>query len=113
MFPFSMITSTFGYSYSVQNFFPSLRDENTTNFTSRLLTTKLSNEKYDQILSSFFESTININRTVFEEDHEICKLIPRDSWSIEPLKYMSTDEIKINHFRQICRDFTLSIEKNI
>jgi hypothetical protein len=108
-----MLSSTFGYSYSLQNFFPSACNKNETNFTSRLLTSKLSRENYSQIMESFFESTAKVNRKVFEEDHEICKLMPSDSWSMEPLKYASELEEKIVHFRSMCRDFTLSIEKNI
>ena len=37
-------------------------------------------------------------------DHEICKLIPRDSWSMEPLKYASEVEAKIDHFWPIMRN---------
>jgi len=36
LFPFTMLTSTFGYSYSLQNFFPS-QESNKTFFYSRLL----------------------------------------------------------------------------
>ena len=104
IFPFTMLSSTFGYSYSLQNFFPSVSSQNETKFTSRLLTSKLSSEKYSQILEPFFESTADINRKVFDEDNEICKLIPHNSWSMEPLKYASEVEEKINHFRQMCRE---------
>ena len=99
-----MISSTFGYSYALQNFFPSATNEHETKFTSRLLISKLSSKNAAQILEPFFESTAKINRKVFEEDHEICKLIPRDSWSMEPLKYASEVEAKIDHFRQLCRN---------
>ena len=107
IFPFTMLSSTFGYSYSLQNFFPSASNQNETKFTSRLLTSKLSSEKYSQVLEPFFDSTVEINRKVFEEDHDVCKLIPYDSWSMEPLKYASELEAKIVHFRQMCRESSL------
>lgn len=103
MFPFTMISSTFGYSYSLQNFFPSSGSNDRTNFMSRLLTCNLKNENAEKVINPFFSSTAKINRVVFEEDHSICKIIPTDSWSHQPLKFMSDQEVKIAHFRQLCR----------
>jgi hypothetical protein len=40
---------------------------------------------------------------VFEEDHSICKIMPTDSWSPEPLEFISEQEVKIAHFRDLCR----------
>ena len=55
-----------------------------------------------KIVAPFFESSARINEMVFNEDHEICKLMPRDSWSSSPLKFPSKQEEKIAHFRQLC-----------
>ena len=102
MFPFTMISSTYGYSYSLQNFFPG--KSGTTSFYSRLYTSKTKGEKAEFILESFFASTVEINRKVFEEDHGVCKLLPAGSWSMEPLRFAADSEGKIQHFRQACRD---------
>ena len=105
MFPFTMISSTFGYSYSLQNFFPSKFENDGTNFTSRLLTSNAASSASSKILKPLFDSTLSINRKVFEEDHDICKIMPRDSWSAEPLKFASDTESKIVHFRELCKKF--------
>jgi phenylpropionate dioxygenase-like ring-hydroxylating dioxygenase large terminal subunit len=103
MFPFTMISSTFGYSYSLQNFFPNQTQNDRTNFFSRLMSCHVKNEHAMNIIKPFFESSAKLNRLVFEEDHSICKIIPADSWSSEPLKFMSNQEVKISHFREFCR----------
>ena len=102
MFPFTMISSTFGYSYSVQNFFPSGSNLDRTNFMSRLLVSPPKGDMERKIVTPFFESSARVNEMVFNEDHEICKLMPRDSWSSSPLKFPSKQEEKITHFRQLC-----------
>lgn len=103
MFPFTMISSTYGYSYSLQNFFPSQIRYDRTNFMSRLLASNLRDEHSKKIVQPFLESSAKVNRQVFEEDHAICKIMPADAWSPEPLDFISTQEIKIAHFRDLCR----------
>jgi phenylpropionate dioxygenase-like ring-hydroxylating dioxygenase large terminal subunit len=109
MFPFTMLSSTFGYSYSLQNFFPVAGNVERTNFTSRLLTTNAASINASQILKPFFDSTSTVNRMVFKEDHDICKIMPRDSWSAEPLMFPSDSERKIVHFRETCKKFAVTI----
>jgi phenylpropionate dioxygenase-like ring-hydroxylating dioxygenase large terminal subunit len=103
MFPFTMISSTFGYSYSLQNFFPHKTRHDRTNFMSRLLTCHIKDAHAHKIVQPFLDSTAKINKKVFEEDHAICKIMPADSWSTDPLAFMSDQEIKISHFRDACR----------
>jgi phenylpropionate dioxygenase-like ring-hydroxylating dioxygenase large terminal subunit len=103
MFPFTMISSTYGYSYSLQNFFPHQVRHDRTNFMSRFLASNLKDEHSKKIIQPFFESSARVNRMVFEEDHSICKIMPADSWSAAPLEFMSEQEIKISHFRDLCR----------
>ncbi len=103
MFPFTMISSTFGYSYSLQNFFPHQTRHDRTNFMSRFLTCHVKDEHAQKIVKPFFDSSANVNRMVFEEDHSICKIMPADSWSPQPLKFISEQEVKIAHFRDFCR----------
>ena len=102
LFPFTTLNSTFGYSYGLQHFFPSAESENKTKFTSRILISKIAKTEYKEFLDPFFKNYALSVRDVFAEDHEICRLVPRDSWSMEPLKYASELEVKINHFRQMC-----------
>lgn len=100
LFPFSMISSTFGLSYSIQNFFPDF-GINSTSFVSRLYSSRLKNEQNRPIISSFLDSTAALNRQVFEEDQLICSRIPPSSWSPNaPDFYASHDEERIIHFRE-------------
>ncbi len=103
MFPFTMISSTYGYSYSLQNFFPSHERLDRTNFMSRLLKCNARDERAQKIVQPFLESSAKVNRQVFEEDHSVCKIIPADSWSPEPLEFISEQEVKVAHFRALCR----------
>ncbi|ABE32838.1 ring hydroxylating alpha subunit family protein [Paraburkholderia xenovorans LB400] len=103
IFPFTMISSTYGYSYSLQNFFPAAQGQGLTHFTSRLYASNTLNDNAARMLDTFFESTVRMNRKVFEEDHEICKLLPKESWSTNALRFPSDAEVKIDHFRQSCR----------
>lgn len=103
MFPFTMISSTFGYSYSLQNFFPNQTRVDRTNFMSRLLTCNARDDHAKKIIQMFLESSAKVNRQVFEEDHSICKIMPTDSWRPEPLEFISEQEVKIAHFRELCR----------
>lgn len=103
IYPFSMLSSTFGYSYSMQNFFPALRDD-LTYFTSQLYPAPLTNERYSEIASAFITSTAAVNRQVFEEDHSICKRVPADTWSWQPPRYVNVLEEKLLHFRASCAE---------
>jgi len=105
LFPFTMISSTYGYSYSLQHFFPSARNDETAHFSSRLLLAHAASEQGQKIIAPLFSSTAQVNRKVFAEDHEVCQLVPRTSWNMEPLKYASVAEEKIGHFRASCREY--------
>jgi phenylpropionate dioxygenase-like ring-hydroxylating dioxygenase large terminal subunit len=104
LFPFTTLNSTFGYSYGLQHFFPSAKSENETKFTSRILSSKIAKTEYREFLDPFFKNYALSVRDVFAEDHGICKLVPRDSWSMEPLKYTSQLENRITKFREKCRE---------
>lgn len=104
MFPFTMISSTYGYSYSLQNFMPYPDDVAKTYFHSRLLSCVTKPGLAGQVVASFLESSAKVNRRVFEEDHEVCKLMPKSSWTQAPLIFPSILEEKIDHFRSLCRE---------
>ena len=110
LFPFTMISSTFGYSYSLQHFFPAAGKDEVTHFSSRLLTAHVANEQAGKIVAPLFNSTAQVNRKVFEEDHDVCKLVPKTSWNMQPLKYASVAEEKIGHFRTSCREYVRAKE---
>ena len=103
MFPFTMISSTFGYSYSLQNFYPNQTRVDRTHFMSRLLVCPPRDRRAEKIVKPFLVSSAKVNRQVFEEDHSICKIMQPDAWTPEPLKFMSEQEVKIAHFRDLCR----------
>lgn len=103
LFPFTMLSSTFGFSYSLQHFFPAAEGRHETHFSSRLLTAPPADERAAAMIAPLFESTAQVNRRVFAEDHEICQRLPAASWSAEPLRFASADEAKIAHFRESCR----------
>ncbi|MDH0749780.1 Rieske 2Fe-2S domain-containing protein [Pseudomonas sp. GD03842] len=104
LYPFSMLSSTYGYSWSMQNFFPSSCDDRTW-FTSQLFALRAASERYDEIVATFMASTAENNRAVFDEDHSICKRIPGDTWSWEPPRYFSSTEAKLLHFRASCAEW--------
>jgi nitrite reductase/ring-hydroxylating ferredoxin subunit len=99
LFPFTMLTSTFGFTYSLQHFFPSNLPEKT-NFYSRLLRGSLRGELSPHALNAYFDSITEFNKTVFEEDNDICHRIDFEHHSIFDLKRLSVDEEKIVHFRK-------------
>ena len=98
IFPFGFISSTCGHSYSIQNFFPI--SDNKSNFTSKLYFSGLKSNINEDIVKHFIESTISVNRQVFDEDHEICKRIKFNSWLDLFDGSLSVDELKILKFRQ-------------
>ncbi len=102
-FPFSMISSTFGYSYSMQNFFPGCRS-NETSFTSRLLTSAPGSPEAVEVLEPFFAATAEFNRRVFREDHEICKRVKPGHWDLARLMPLAQSEAKVAHFRHLYRE---------
>lgn len=102
LFPFTMISSTFGFSQSVQHFLPATTPEHT-HFTSRLFTGRLRPAIKPELVTSFMESSATMNRAVFNEDHDICKRVARDTWSMDPPRFWSASEEKLLHFRESYR----------
>jgi nitrite reductase/ring-hydroxylating ferredoxin subunit len=102
LFPFTFLTSTFGYSYSLQQFYPGA-NQDVTAFTSRFYAGKLSSKLPPDTMDSFFASSLSVNHDVFKEDAEICARLPTDSWSPEPERYVCAGEAKIVEFRRVVR----------
>lgn len=97
IFPFTFISTTFSYSFSVQTFFPKNIDQ--TWFSSWLYKGPLIKQSAASHMDSFFDSTASVNRQVFEEDHSVCKLITYDNWQASKVEGLSILEEKIRHFR--------------
>jgi phenylpropionate dioxygenase-like ring-hydroxylating dioxygenase large terminal subunit len=104
VFPFAMLTSTYGYSYSLQLFMPG-EDVHCANFSSRLLLGKVRDAASGAALESFFDSTAKMNRQVFEEDHRICKRVSKAALDWDRPTALATSEAKIAHFRESYRSF--------
>lgn len=76
VFPFAMLSSTFGYSYSLQTFLPSVTPERS-HFCSRQLAGKV-RPGYAAAVEGFLDSSARVNRQIFDEDHAICaRVSPR------------------------------------
>lgn len=103
LFPFTMLTSTYGYTYSLQSFFPNSQ-QGRTNMVSRLLKMCLRPGLDPAEMANFFESAAQMSRRVLEEDHDICRRVPMASWSMEAPYFYAQTESKLLHFRQSCRD---------
>ena len=73
VFPFAMVSSTFGYSYALQNFMPR-QDAATSWFYSRLFSSRVA-QGGEGVAETLMEATRGINRRIFEEDHEICSRV--------------------------------------
>jgi phenylpropionate dioxygenase-like ring-hydroxylating dioxygenase large terminal subunit len=98
LFPFAMIGSTFGYSYALQNFYPAAT-AGRTHFSSRMLTSKLIDGVDPLLVASFFDAASEINKVIFDEDHEICKRVSAKSLRDDFKPILAKSEAKIARFR--------------
>ncbi|HEY5412909.1 MAG TPA: SRPBCC family protein [Caulobacteraceae bacterium] len=73
LFPFAMVSSTFGYSYSMQTYFPST-DDHRSWFTTRLFASR-SAPGAEGVSETLLNAAAPFNRRVFDEDHEICRRV--------------------------------------
>ncbi|MBZ7940354.1 aromatic ring-hydroxylating oxygenase subunit alpha [Campylobacter molothri] len=79
LFPFTIISSTFGYAYSIQNYFP--HTFNKTHFISRNYIAKA---KHDVEL--FANEVISMNKAIFNEDAQATNLV-QGSLFLDDLKF--------------------------
>lgn len=98
LFPFSMISSSGGISYSLQNFFP-VADDCTT-FISRLYPAKACFENM-AASNNFLTSTAKINRQIFQEDADICAKISKSDHK-KSGKFLVEGEERIAWYRDAC-----------
>ncbi len=87
LFPQTCISSTRGWTYSLQHYFP--RADGRTNFVHRLYSTPTTRP-----VPGFFDAAFALNRKVFEEDAAICANVPAGhAGALGPL------DARIAHFR--------------
>ena len=99
-----MLSSTESLSFALQLYQPSpLCEEAHTSLLTSLYIPFIKDERMRDSVEEFYRSTSEMNLRIFEEDAWISSLVSANSWSIEPLPYVSTLELKINHFRKCCK----------
>jgi len=96
VFPFAMVSSTFGYSYALQNFIPS-GEPRRTHFSSRFLvaTTTPGSEG---VTAPFLTAAAAFNRQVFDEDHAICQRVSPHYAIDAPSRIFAHSEDRVRHF---------------
>lgn len=94
LFPFIILSSTFGYSYSVQTFFPNTPQN--THFTCRSY-----GVHSDLNIDAWNEGVIKMNKQIFDEDSIPTKLVQDASLlSDMQLVYAKNEENRILHFHK-------------
>jgi nitrite reductase/ring-hydroxylating ferredoxin subunit len=102
VFPFAMIGSTYGYSYSLHIFAPT-GEAHRTHFSSRLYGARVMDGKAP-LLQGFFEGGAQLNRQVLGEDHAICRRVSSDFDLASPSRVYAASEARLRWFQQALRD---------
>lgn len=98
VFPFAMIGSTYGYSYSLQIFAPAA-EAGRTHFSSRLYGSRVMEGKAP-LLQGFFESGAQVNRQVLDEDHAICRRVSPNFDLASSARIYAASEERLRRFQQ-------------
>ncbi len=101
LFPFAMLSSTYGYSYSLQMFLPA-RTPGRTHFSSRLLGGRAQTPG-NPVVESLMESSTRLNRQVFQEDHQICRRISPAYRIDAPGRLFAASEARLRSFNDTLR----------
>jgi phenylpropionate dioxygenase-like ring-hydroxylating dioxygenase large terminal subunit len=96
IFPATMISSTYSFSFSIQTFLP--QDQKKTSFLSRFYEGKIRTGLPSSALELFFRSATELNRQVFAEDHAICRHVRRD-FGFGDRSILSNAEEKVGAFQ--------------
>jgi nitrite reductase/ring-hydroxylating ferredoxin subunit len=99
VFPFAMVSSTFGLSYSLQTFMPAA-EPGRTHFCSRLLGARPSGGQASAAVDALMASTAEMNRQVFEEDHRICRRVSPAYDMEAPDRLFGASEARLAHFHR-------------
>jgi hypothetical protein len=104
LFPFAMLSSTYGYSYSLQLFTPG-QAAGRTHFSSRLLRGRAQTPG-NPVVESLMESSARLNRQVFEEDHQICRRISPAYRMDAPDRLFGASEARLRRFHATLGELT-------
>jgi len=93
IFPFAMLSSTFGYSYSMQTFLPG--DETHRSwFYSRLYSSRTA-AGGESVSETLLNATVKANRQIFDEDHEICRRVSHRYDLNSPDRIFAANEARV------------------
>jgi phenylpropionate dioxygenase-like ring-hydroxylating dioxygenase large terminal subunit len=98
VFPFAMFSSTFGYSYALQTYFPT-QEVKRSDFCSRMFTARMK-PGAEAALESFFASSIEVNRRIFEEDHAICARVSPAYDMAAPKRIFARSESRVRFLHE-------------
>lgn len=96
VYPFAFLTTTFGYTFAMQNFMPARNGQ--THFTTRLFSAGVA-PGAEALTDPFFASAAAMNRVVFAEDHAICRRVDPEFPLDGPDRLLSSSEVAVAHFR--------------
>jgi phenylpropionate dioxygenase-like ring-hydroxylating dioxygenase large terminal subunit len=100
VFPFAMVSSTFGYSSALQTFMPG--ETGDTRFTTRMLGARRT-AGMEAPADAFLASSARMNRQVFEEDRAICERVSRRYDLDAPDRIFADNEGRVAHFADTLR----------
>jgi phenylpropionate dioxygenase-like ring-hydroxylating dioxygenase large terminal subunit len=101
LFPFAMISSTFGYSYALQTYFPS-GEAHRSWFTTRLYGSRAAPGS-EGVLETLLNAAAPFNRQVFDEDHEICQRVSRRYDLNAEGRIFGASEARVRHLAETLR----------
>lgn len=98
LFPFAMISSTFGYSYALQTYFPA-REAGRTHFATRFFDGRVK-PGAERAVDAFLDSSAAMNRRIFEEDRQICERVS-PAYDLErPDRAFARSEARLAHLHE-------------
>ena len=101
LFPFAMVSSTFGYSYSMQTYFPAA-DARRSWFCTRLFASRATRGA-EGVSETLLNAAVPFNRQVFDEDHEICRRVSHGYDLDGDGRIFGATEARVRHLAQSLR----------
>jgi phenylpropionate dioxygenase-like ring-hydroxylating dioxygenase large terminal subunit len=102
LFPYAMISSTYGLTYAVQNFFPSRDAPNRTQFYTRLLSAR-AKPGAAGMSEAMIEANIAANRQIFDEDHAACRRVSSTFDLTDPRRIYAATEQRVRRLDECLR----------
>ncbi|WP_104743670.1 aromatic ring-hydroxylating oxygenase subunit alpha [Helicobacter cinaedi] len=101
LFPFSFVTSTCGYGYAIQNFFPNTPSQ--THFSSRNYHIKLADTPLAEIIEKEFNyGILEMNEKIYSEDRLAAEMVQKGSGcGMFDFVYHSRDEQGLPTFHKL------------